>query len=339
MRKFFIALALLLTVLFLILRFAEVQNIAATIERGNWRFLTLALLVQAIWMVDVGASYRAIFRILGIRESLWHLVKLSAAVNFFNIVAPSGGLGGLMIFFDDARKNGYSSARATVAGALFVLFDYAGFLVVLALGLTILSRQNHLGWPEVVASIFLFLVACGLAGLLYLGTRSSMQLGDVLAWLAGAVNWAVRPFIRRDYLSVERAYSFAEEAADGINMLKIRPRALILPYGLALSNKALLVSVLFLVFLSFGVPFTVGTLIAGFSMGYLFLIVSPTPSGIGVVEGVMTLSLHTLGVPLESAAVVVLAYRGFTFWAPFLAGMATFRNMAGHKQIKRAEIN
>jgi glycosyltransferase 2 family protein len=339
MRKFIIALALLLTVVFLILRFAEVQNIAQTFERGDWRFLSLALLVEVVWIVDVGASYRAIFRILGIRESLWHFTLLSSATTFFNIVAPSGGIGGLMLFFDDARKNGYSIGRAAVAGALFLLFDYAGFLVVLALGLTILFQQNHLDWPEVLASAFLFLVACGLAGLLYLGTRSSMQLGDVLAWMAGAVNWIVRPFIRREYLSVGRAYNFAEEAADGVNMLKIRPRALYLPFVLALSNKILLISVLFLVFLSFGIPFSIGTLIAGFSTGYLFLIVSPTPAGLGVVEGVMTLSLHTLGVNLDSAAVAVLAYRGFTFWGPFVAGMITFRGMTGRKKVDSVEIN
>jgi uncharacterized protein (TIRG00374 family) len=339
MRKLIVALALLLTVVFLLVRVAEVQNVADTLGRGDWRFLVLALGVEAAWIVDVGASYRAIFRIMGIGESLWHMIKLSSAANFFNIVAPSGGLGGLVLFYDDARKNGYSTARATVSGALFVLFDYAGFLVVLALGLAVLFRQNHLGWPEVIASGLLFLAASGLAGLLYLGTRSAMLLGDVLAWLAGAVNWVVRPFIHRDYLSRGRAYTFAEEATDGVNLLKNRPRALLLPFLLALSNKALLVSVLYLVFLSFGIPFTVGTVIAGFSMGYLFLIVSPTPSGIGVVEGVMTLSLHTLGVALDSAAVIVLAYRGFTFWAPFLAGMATFRSMAGRKAVNRIEIN
>jgi glycosyltransferase 2 family protein len=338
MRKFIIALALLLAVVFIVLRFTEVQNVAGTLQQGDWRFMALALLVEAVWIVDVGASYRAIFSMMGIHDSLWRLVQLSSATSFFNIIAPSGGLGGLVMFFDHARKHGYSSARAMVSGALFVLFDYAAFLVVLAFGLGFLFKQNHLGWPEVTASVILLLAASGLAGLLILGTRSAMMLGDVLAWLAGAVNWVVRPFIRRQYLSGERAYTFAEEATDGVNLLKNQPRRLILPFLLALSNKLLLVTVLSLVFLSFRIPFTLGTAIAGFSIGYLFLIVSPTPSGLGVVEGVMTLSLHTLGISLDSAAVVVLAYRGFTFWAPFFTGMATFRSMNSKKGVKPVGI-
>ncbi|HEX9013978.1 MAG TPA: lysylphosphatidylglycerol synthase transmembrane domain-containing protein [Anaerolineaceae bacterium] len=339
MRKFLFALVLLLTVVFVMVRSTELQHILETFSRGDWRFLLMALVVQAAWVVNVGASYRIIFQLVGIPEKLWHMVQLSSAANFMNIIAPSGGLGGLVLFFAEARKKGYSSARAAVSGALFVLFDYTGFLVVLALGLGFLFYTNRLGWPETAASIILLAGAVGLAFLLYLGMHSASQLGSLLAGLASAVNRVVWPFIHREYLSTVRARAFASDAAEGMLALRGKNRELLVPLALALFNKALLICVLFLVFLAFGIPFSAGTLIAGFSMGYLFLIVSPTPAGIGVVEGVMALSLHTWGVPLDSAAVVVLAYRAFTFWGPFLAGMQTFRVMAGPRSAKRAPIN
>ena len=108
MHKFIIALALLLGVVFFLFRFSEVQHIAATLQQGDWHYLVLGLIVVAGWMINVGGSYRAVFNILGIPEKLWNMVKLSAAANSFNIIAPSGGLGGLVIFFDSARRNGYS---------------------------------------------------------------------------------------------------------------------------------------------------------------------------------------------------------------------------------------
>jgi hypothetical protein len=83
--------------------------------------------------------------------------------------------------------------------------------------------------------------------------------------------------------------------------------------------------VLFLVFMAFKVPVTLGTLVAGFSIGNLFNIVSPTPSGIGIVEGTLTLALASLHVPLAAATVVALAYRGIVFWLPLFLGMVTFR--------------
>ena len=81
----------------------------------------------------------------------------------------------------------------------------------------------------------------------------------------------------------------------------------------------------FLVFLAFNVPVTLGTLVAGFSIGNLFNIVSPTPSGIGIVEGTLTLALASLRVPLAAATVVALVYRGIVIWLPLLLGMITFR--------------
>ncbi len=62
-------------------------------------------------------------------------------------------------------------------------------------------------------------------------------------------------------------------------------------------------------------------------MGMLFLIVSITPQGIGVVEGVMTLVFTSLGVPAAQAAVVSLAFRGLTFWLPLLIGFILLRRV------------
>jgi uncharacterized protein (TIRG00374 family) len=258
-------------------------------------------------------------------EQIERLYLMVAAAYSVNVVAPSGGMGGLAIFISEARRQEYSAARVTAAGVLVVLFDYVGFICVLALGLIVLFRRNNLNITELVASAVLVSVALVLAILLYLGMRSADAMGQALAWMARKVNGFLRPFIHREYLSEDRAHEFAHEAADSLSLVRQKPENLLLPAALSLSSKALLISILFLVFLAFKVPFSVGTLIAGFSIGYLFYIVSPTPAGIGVVEGALTLGLRSLNVPLGEATVVALAYRGITFWIPLLFGMLAFR--------------
>jgi len=94
-------------------------------------------------------------------------------------------------------------------------------------------------------------------------------LGDVLAWLVKLVNKIFWPFIHRSYLQVDRAYTFASDAADGVSALRQNPRGLIKPLFLALLSKTLLVIIFLLTFLAFQVPFSAGTIIAGFSIGYL----------------------------------------------------------------------
>ncbi len=334
MRKVIIAIALFLGLFFVFTKMAEVQAILDTLKRGDWRFVGLALGLELVWLLNVAASYRAIYRILGLDEKIEKLFYMAAAANFVNIVAPSVGVGGMAVFISEARRQGYSSARVTVAGVLFVLFEYIGFIFVLCLGLFVLFRRNNLNSGELVASAVLVAVSGFLALLIFLGMRSAKTLGRFLAWMGRQVNRILRPFIKHDYLSERRAHEFAHDIAEGLSELRHKRGNLVLPAALALSSKALLISILFLMFLAFKVPFSVGTLIAGFSIGYLFLIVSPTPAGIGVVEGALTLALTSLNVSLGAAAVLTLAYRGITFWVPLLGGMVAFRWLSQTEKVE-----
>lgn len=325
MRKLFFALLLLLGVLFLIGRAAELENIAATLRRARPGFLLLALAVQVLWYLNTGLNFRIIYRALGIEESLGRLSLLALAANFVNVVAPSMGMGGLAVFLAEARRQRYSAARSAVASALYILSEYLGFLGVLTLGLVVLIRRNNLHAGELTASAIMALLALGLMVLLYLGMHSAEQLGNVLAFLARLVNTLLRPLLRRPYISEHRARFFAQEAAEGLQTLRHSPQTLAWIAFLGLTSKGLLILVLLLAFLAYDVPFSPGTIIAGFSLGYLFFIVSPTPSGIGVVEGLLTVALRSLYVPLDKAAVITLTYRAVTFWIPLLFGPLAFR--------------
>jgi glycosyltransferase 2 family protein len=329
MRKFLFALALFLGVLFLITNAAQMGAVLDTLKRGDWRYLGLALVVQGFWLVNVAASYRAIYRALGIEEGLGQLLMIALAASFVNVVTPSGVVGGVTLFATQAKRRGYSPIRVTLAGVMNLIFEYVAILCVVAIGLVILFRRNDLTGAELFATGILVLIAGVLATLLVLGMRSEKSLDRALTRGAQWINRVSQVILRRDYVSEARAHEFAHDAASGLEKLREdfhqNPSMLAWPFSLALSNRALLLTVFFLMFLAFKTPFSAGTLIAGFAIGYLFMIVSPTPAGIGVVEGVLTVTLRSLGVPLGSAAVITLAYRGFTFWLPFLFGIVALR--------------
>jgi hypothetical protein len=328
MRKFIFAIVILLAVLFVIVQFSEVEAILNTFSHGDWRYLLLAISIEALWMVNVAISYKYIFRITGIQEKMGKMLILGAAANFVNVVAPTAGMSGMAVFISEARRRGYSTGRATVGGVLYVLFDYAGFLFILAFGLIVLIRRNNLNIAEIIATLLLLTAAMVFSFLLYLGTRSGQRLGDFLARGTRFLNKIIKPFIHRQYLSEDRALEFAYEASDALKALEHKRINLVIPFLLAVSSKLLLMVILLLSFVAFEVPLTPGTLVAGFSLGYLFLIVSPTPAGIGFVEGGLTLSLSSLGVPLGQAAVIALSYRGVTFWLPLAFGAYAFRFLA-----------
>lgn len=331
MRKFIIILVLFLGAGFVYLSFGEIETIIQTLQKGNIWFVLLAILIQCGWFLITGLTYLTLYRILGMDGTLYKMSLMSAAANFVNTIAPSAGMGGMAVFISDANRNGQSTGKVTVISILYVFIDYIAFMIVLTLGLIILFRRNDLHPTEIAASSVILAIALGLGFLLFLGSRSAAALGNALAWLARLINRVVKPFIHREYLSEARAYEFANEMATDLKSLPEKYRSLIKPIMYALTNKTLMMCVLMAAFFSFQVPFTAGTIIGGFSIAYLFLIVSPTPSGIGIVEGIMPLALASLRVPWSQAVIITLAYRGVTFWLPLGVGAIAFRILNGTK--------
>lgn len=327
MRKFLLIVVLFLGAAFVYLSFGEIETILQTLQKGNAWFVLLAVLIQCCWFLVAGMIFKSLYELLGLNNSVRELSTMFAAANFVNIVAPSAGVGGMAVFIGNATRNNQSSGKVTIASMLYVFLDYIAFLVVLTLGLIVLFRRNDLHPTEIAASSVMVAIAAALGFLLYLGSRSAKALGNALAWLARLINRVVKPFIHREYLSEARAYEFSREMAEDLQSLPGQLRSLVKPMAFAFTNKALLMGVLVASFLAFQVPFSAGTIIGGFAISYLFLIVSPTPSGIGIVEGIMPLALSSLRVPWSEAVIITLAYRGITFWFPLGVGAIALRHL------------
>jgi glycosyltransferase 2 family protein len=327
MRKFFVIVILFLGVFIVALSFSELETILETLRKAHLAYFLLAILIQSVWFITTGRMYQSVFRLLGINESIFTLSRIATAANFVNVVMPTAGAGGVALFATEAHRRGHPTGKVTVAAALFLLLDNAAFIIILAIGLFILSRRNDLNTGEISAAVFLLIIAVSYGFILYLGYRSEEKLGNLLAWLARKINRIVLLFRKEAYLNETRAYEFAHEISEGFSGITEKKTSLIRPVLWGILDKALLMLILVCSFLSFEVPFTAGTIIAGFSLAYLFAIVSPTPSGIGIVEGLMPIALSTLNVNWSQAVVITLVYRAVTFWFPLAFGAWTFRSL------------
>ncbi len=329
MRKFIIPIVLFIGFIIVVyIRRSELQTLAQTLQRGIWWFLGLALIIEFLWTINCGASFRAIYHGMGIEERLGTLALIVSAANFVNIVAPSGGVSGMAIFVSEARRRNYSAARVSAAAVLYLLFDYLGLIAILVVGLVIMIRRNDLSIVVILASAALVGLTMLFTYLINLGMQSAVSFGNALAKISRIINRILLPFIHREYLSEANAHVFAHEAAEGLILMRSQPRSILLPLFLALTNKTGQIIILVLVFLAFKIPISLGTIIACFSISTLFVIVSPTPAGIGVVEGALTLALTSMYISFGDAAVITLSYRGITFWIPLLAGMISMRALA-----------
>jgi hypothetical protein len=175
------------------------------------------------------------------------------------------------------------------------------------------------------ASLFAVGIALVLVTLTLLGIQSAQKLGNAILWLRKIANRLARPLIHREMISLERAEGFARDFAEGLQHIRRSPGQLLLPGLLALSRKAIMMAILYLVSVAYRNPFNLDILTAAFSTSYLFTIASITPSGVGFVEGAMTIYLKQLAVPLATSAAISVAYRGITFWLTLLYGTLAIR--------------
>ena len=308
-------------------RFTEIKNLADTLAQGQWQWILAAVLLQILYYLLYTAVYQSAFVTVDVRSRVRDLLPVTFASIFVNVVAPSGGASGTALFVDDAARRGQSAARAAVGTILVLIADFSAFTLILLVGLTVLFLDHNLTFYEVAASLILMASTVSLTGTLLLGLWHPERLRQLLSHIQRVVNRAGSWFRRPSLLNRDWSDKNAAEFTEAAQAMATRPVHLARTLVVALAAQLVNLASLYVLFLAFQYPITFGPLVAGYSMAILFLIVSPTPMGVGVVEGVTPLVLISLGVPAAIATVVVLAFRGLSFWLPMFIGFILLQRL------------
>jgi phosphatidylglycerol lysyltransferase len=322
-------------------RFTEIQKLADILSQGKWQWILAAAALQALYFVIYAALYQAAFHTVEVESQVGDLIPVLLSSWFVNVVAPSGGASAAALFMDDAARRGQSPTR-TAAGALLVLVaDFGSFVLVLAIGFVYLFLQHSLQFYHIVGTVVLLLFIGALSGVLLLSVWQPLRLRGLLDWLQQHVNALAARLKRPAWLPKDWADKNATEFSEASLAMVTYPQRLIHTLGLALAAHLASLASLYALFLAFQQPIRFGPLVAGFAVGELFLIVSPIPMGIGMVEGFMVLAYNSLGVPTETAAVVTLAFRGLSLWLPLFIGFFLLRRVKsfGAQEYSRAEVS
>ncbi len=314
---------LVLTVLLLwavITRFTELEQLKKTLQGGQWSWLLAAILSQIAYYTVFAASYQAAFFTVDIRARLRDLIPLTLGSLFVNVVVPVGGAGGAALFAEDLSRRGESKAGAATGVLLQLIADFSAFTLLLIPGMVYLFYEHDLKSYEIIAAVILLLLTSALTGVLLLGIWKQDWLYRLFGWSQRAANWLFGRLRRSLTLADDWVQKNAEDFNRAARAAADHPARLALTIGVALVAHLLDLTTLAILFRAFHQPVSLATLVAGYAVGILFWIVSITPQGIGVVEGMMTLTFTSLGMAGSVATAVALAFRGLTFWIPMLLG-------------------
>ena len=337
-RRWVLWLLVILFVWVVISRFAQIRQLAETLAQGQWEWVLVAGLLQAISYLGFAAMFQRGFRAVSVYYRFADILAVTLASIFVNTVAPFGGASGIVLFVDDAAQRGESAARASAGTLLALMAEYGTFALMVFAGLGYLFAHDNLRTYQIAGSAVLLAVVVVLGAALMLGVWRFEWLRRLLDWIRRTVNRAAVRLHRAAILPEEWAARNAAEFAEAAAALRDRRREIARTWLAALAMHVVSLASLVFLFLAFYRPVGLGVLVAGFAMGNLFRLVAFTPQGIGLVEGVMTLVYTSLGVPASTATVISLAFRGLSFWLPLLVGFILVRQVKSFRSEKNAPM-
>ncbi len=183
----------------------------------------------------------------------------------------------------------------------------------------------------VAASLLLAAAAVVVSGLVLTALRPD-RVAQLLGWVGGLVDRLGGALLHRPVFAEDRARRFGMQFGQAAAALWTGRRRLPRPWLHVMLFDALQLGVLYAMVRAFpgdGAPISLVTLVVVFTLGVLFSVVAITPQGLGVVEVTLLGAFTMVGFPMGRAAIVVLAYRGFSFWTPLLAGLGALRWVRG----------
>ncbi|MCE5200623.1 MAG: lysylphosphatidylglycerol synthase transmembrane domain-containing protein [Armatimonadota bacterium] len=326
-RRWIFWILIIIAIAVVIARSTEVSRLAQTLYNGVWEWVIVSAVLQFLFYSMYAAMYRISFSTVQVESRIHDLLPVVFSSIFVNVAVPTGGASGLALFIDDAVRRGQSAARATAGVLLLLTVDFSAFAVVLGLGLASLAISGNLHSYELGAAGILIAIIISLNVALFMGLWKPWILLHMLKWIQRLVDRVAGWFKRQDYLPEDWAATHAMDFAAASAAIAAHPLRLARTFAVSLIAQAINVASLYVLFLAFFHPVPIGTVVAGYAIGNLFWIVSITPQGVGVVEGVMALAFSSLGVPVETSAVIAVAYRGLAFWLPMGVGFIVLRRV------------
>jgi uncharacterized protein (TIRG00374 family) len=325
-------LALIAFVWLVLSHLAEIEKVAQTILRASWQLVVMAALLQVIYYVFSSALYQAAFASVELESSVFELLPLILASLFINVIAPIGGMAGIALFADDG---GRSPARAAAGMLLATMVSSIAFSIILISGLSYLFLLKHLSKYQVLTAIVLLLSILVVGALLLIARWWPRLLETLLGSVQSAVKWFTSWFkyqspLASNWAAKNTTEFVAAAKAVGHNYWSLG-RGLLIAFLAHLAGMASL----YVIFLAFRYPITFPVLVAGYSMGVLFSIVSPMPQGIGIVEGVMPAVFRSLRVRGRIAIFTSLTFRGLAFWIPLAIGFLFLRYIRSFRSQKQ----
>ena len=318
-RKIFIGLTLLVgVILYYVARYSKGREIVVTFLHLAPQLVLLMLVVEVLYFVIQGICFQQVYLMVGFKRSVWYLSLLYVCMNLVNTLAPVIGISGTL-YMMHVERGKIERPEAMLINFLYYLNDYLVFLFLLCTALVYLLIIGQITRIVIATSLAfaLFVLGIGALGIFLLSHPTAFH--RIVHWVNRLLHriGGRRPAHRLE----QRINQFVDDSQEVWRRSRSSWQYLLRGSFAAIFLHVSCMLLLMLAFLAVNAPFTLQTLLAGYTVGTILNTVSPTPAGIGISEGGMTAVFAALGVSVEQALLVTLLYRAVFIWFPLVLGL------------------
>ncbi|MGC9069817.1 MAG: lysylphosphatidylglycerol synthase transmembrane domain-containing protein [Elusimicrobiales bacterium] len=287
------------------------------------RFLLLSMISSITSYLFMSLSLHEMLSILGYRipfTDTFSITLISTTVNYF---ISSAGISGfaLRTHLLNIRKIPVSIAITISVVLTAFIYLILGFIIMQSFFLYFFEiRKINLQMLEgFVGVIFIFAIPFFMTLIIYNHRFRN--------------RWAIRLFyfINKTLYSITK-YSIAKEdfrefknrLNHGIKILHTKRFELAKVAGYVLLDWIFNILVLYFAFRSVGNNLSITSLVIGFSFGIVMTVIPFLPSGLGLMEFVISIYYSSYNIPVESAVFSSLVFRVFYYVVPFIISLILY---------------
>ncbi len=300
---------------FLIRQRQEVHHIFHALRNANPLWLAGALAIGLAIQALMGLALEPILRRLGKVVSRVALIRVQLQRHVISTIIPLGGPASTYALIRALGQQGVSTDDTIYASVLNGVLGYVSFVIVAIPVLLYLIAGGGVSAIVVYSAAALVVLVAVMVAALVLSHQRSAGLGAIERHLP------------------KRVVSFL----DGARAHEISAGDLLWPLVIHLVIDLLGVVMLYASLEAVHQEPSLETVLAGYAVGTIFLLVAPFFQGLGAVELSMTVVLRGFGIPSGAALAAVLLYRVAEVWAPLLVGLSA--QASDIPQVRRASTH
>ncbi len=304
----------------LVPRLAGQRHTLGLIREATPAWLVVAVLVECVALVFYSLLFRRLLALLRYPVSLGVALRINLAGLAAAHLFSAGGVGGAAVTYRVLQKRGMPHSLVLIAVIFQNAFAYCVLFALFAMGLVVLIVRGEGGGAAVFVSTAFVILLVALAGygfwLLAHPTSLRRRTHQVVEWLERRIHR-----LRVDPAQLDE---WLDGVVDGWRRLRRDGRRHLRTVGLAAGYWGFDIACLLCVMLAFHQTLSPDKVVVAYAVANVVGTFSPTPGGLGAVEGVLIALLAGFGMPSGAAVAVVLIYRLINFWLPIPAGLGTY---------------